>query len=441
MEIKRIAIDAVNEIIEMTVVQMDYKGQVAKRINEKMPLATVKGFRKGAVPKDLVAKQYGKPIKIEEVQKVVDLALERFIVSERLNLLGTPIPVENENFSWDNEEMVFQFEIGLAPNFDLDLEPKTEIIKYNVIADEKLIDDQLKRIQKQFGTAIHQDEIAENSDIKGTFSNTEKNINKTTEITLDLFKDKAAAKKFIGQKPGDVVVLNTKELFNDDHQLMDYLGVHHDDVHGLAIDVEFTIESIKGTKLANFDQELFDKLFGEGKIASLEELKAKIKEDAEVQFAVQSQEKLYRDVQEALIENTKFDLPAQFLKKWLQTAGEKQLSEAEAEIEYNRSEKGLRFQMIEGKAMAQTDLKVTFEDLKSFTTNLIRQQMAQFGQANASEQEIEGIVAKVLSNQEEVKRLSQEVVKEKMLQVFVEKANPTPKEVTYDQFVAAMYGE
>ena len=97
--------------------------------------------------------------------------------------------------------------------------------------------------------------------------------------------------------------------------------------------------------------------------------------------------------------------------------------------------------MIEGKAMAQTDLKVTFEDLKIFTTNLIRQQMAQFGQANSSDQEIEGIVAKVLSNQEEVKRLSQEVVKEKMLQVFVEKANPTPKEVTYDQFVAAMYGE
>jgi trigger factor len=441
MEIKRIAIDAVNEIIEMTVVQMDYKGQVAKRINEKMPLATVKGFRKGAVPKDLVAKQYGKPIKIEEVQKVVNLALERYIVSQRLNLLGTPIPVENESFSWDNDDLVFQFEIGLAPTFDLDLEPKTEIIKYNVIADEKLIDGQLNRIQKQFGKVIQQDEITENSDIKGTFSNLENNIDKETEIALDLFKDKAVAEKFIGKKPGDVVVLNTKGLFHDDHQLMDYLGINHDEVHSLDIDVEFTIESIKGTELANFDQELFDKLFGEGKIASLDELKAKIKEDAEAQFAVESQEKLYRDVQEALIENTKFDLPAEFLKKWLQNAGEKQLSEAEAEKEYNRSEKGLRFQMIEGKAMAQTDLKVSFEDLKSYTNNLIRQQMAQFGQANASDQEIEGIVAKVLSNQEEVKRLSREVVKEKMLQVFVEKANPTTKEVTYDEFVAAMYGE
>ena len=67
--------------------------------------------------------------------------------------------------------------------------------------------------------------------------------------------------------------------------------------------------------------------------------------------------------------------------------------------------------------------------------------MAQYGQNNPTDEEVEGIVARVLSNQEEVKRLSQEVVKEKMLQVFVEKANPTPKEVTYDEFVAAMYGE
>ena len=107
MDIKRVAIDAVSEVIEMTVVHMDYKGQVQKRINEKMPLATVKGFRKGAVPRELVEKQYGKAIKEEEVNKVVALALERFIQSERLNLLGTPLAKVNDNFSWDNEEMVF----------------------------------------------------------------------------------------------------------------------------------------------------------------------------------------------------------------------------------------------------------------------------------------------------------------------------------------------
>ena len=441
MDIKRVALDAVNETIVMTVVHMDYKGQVAKRINEKMPLATVKGFRKGAVPKDLVEKQYGKAIKQEEVQKVVDLALERFVQSERLNLLGTPLAKLNENFSWEAEELVFEYEIGLVPTFEIDLDAKNDIIKYVVSADDKLIEGQVTRIQKQFGTPISQEVVEAESDITGTFSNEAEGINNTTTIALSLFKDKATADKFIGKKVGDVVTVNTKGLFEDDHQLMDYLKVGHDNVHGLEIDVDFTIEAINRAELAELNQELFDKLFGAGTVASLEELKAKIKEDAESQFAQQADQKLLGDVTEFLIENTKFDLPAEFLKKWLQTVGEKKLSPAEAEIEYARSEKGLRFQLIEGKALSQNDIKITFEDLKSFTTKNIRQQMAQFGQTNPTDEEVQGIVARVLANQDEVKRLSDQVVAEKLLELFKEKANPTTKEVTYDQFIAASYGE
>ena len=441
MDIKRVALDTVNETIVMTVVHMDYKGQVAKRINEKMPLATVKGFRKGAVPKDLVEKQYGKAIKQEEVQKVVDLALERFVQSERLNLLGTPLAKVNENFSWEAEELVFEYEIGLVPTFEIDLDAKNDIIKYVVSADDKLIEGQVTRIQKQFGTPISQEAVEAESDITGTFSNEAEGINNTTTIALSLFKDKATADKFIGKKVGDVVTVNTKGLFEDDHQLMDYLKVGHDNVHGLEIDVNFTIEAINRAELAELNQELFDKLFGAGAVASLDELKAKIKEDAESQFAQQADQKLLGDVTEFLIENTKFDLPAKFLKKWLQTVGEKKLSPTEAEVEYARSEKGLRFQLIEGKALSQNDIKITFEDLKSFTTKNIRQQMAQFGQTNPTDEEVQGIVARVLANQDEVKRLSDQVVADKLLELFKEKANPTTKEVTYDQFIAASYGE
>ncbi|WP_394775040.1 trigger factor [Flavobacterium sp.] len=440
MDIKRVAINAVNETIVMTVVHMDYKGQVAKRINEKMPLATVKGFRKGQVPKDLVEKQYGKSIKQEEVQKVVDLALERFVQSERLNLLGTPLAKVNENFDWDAEELTFEYEIGLVPNFEIDLEAKNNIVKYIVTADDKLIDGQVERIQKQFGKAIPQEVVSADSDLTGTFSNEEKGIDNTTTISLSTF-NKAAADKFIGKKVGDVVTVSTKGLFEDDHQLMDYLKVGHDDVHGLDVEVNFTIEAINGAELAELNQDLFDKLFGEGKVASLEDLKAKIKEDAEAQFAQQADQKLLLDVQDFLIENTKFDLPAEFLKKWLQTVGEKKLSAEEAEVEYTRSEKGLRFQLIEGKAMAQSNIQITFEDLKAFTTKSIRQQMAQFGQTNPTDEEVQGIVARVLSNQDEVKRLSEQVVAEKLLEVFKEKANPTTKEVTYEEFIAASYGE
>ena len=441
MDIKRVAIDAVNEVIVLTVSHMDYKGQVAKRINEKMPLATVKGFRKGAVPKALVEKQYGAAIKVEEVNKVVSLALERYLQSERLNLLGTPLPVKNENFSWTDEELVFEYEIGLAPEFEVDLDAKTNVVKYKIIADDNMLNAQIARIQKQYGKIISQQEVAEGNDVSGVFVNDDAGINNRTTIDLTEFADEKVGKSFIGKKVGDVMTLNTKNLFADAHKLMDYLNVSHDEVHDLDVEVTFTIDEVVAHDPAELNQELFDKLFGPGNVNSVEEMKMRIQEDAENHFATQADQKLLVDVQDFLIENNKFDLPKEFLVKWLQTVGDKKLSPAEAEVEYNRSEKGLRFQLIEGKALAQSNIQVTFEDLKSFTTTAIRQQMAQFGQTNPTDADVDGIVARVLTNQEEVKRLSDQVVADKMLKLFVEKANPVTKEVTYEQFVAAMYNE
>ncbi|WP_396211048.1 trigger factor [Flavobacterium sp.] len=441
MDIKRVAINAVNEVIVMNVPPMEYNGQVTKRINEKMPLATVKGFRKGQVPRALVEKQYGKAIKIEEVNKVVQLALTRYIQSERLDLLGTPLPKMDENFDWDAEDLVFEYEIGLAPKFEIDMEAKNDIVKYVVKADDTFINAQIARIQKQYGKIVSKEVVEAGNDVSGVFANEEAGIHNRTTVDLEEFADKKVAKSFVGKKIGDVVSLKTKGLFADDHKLMDYLAVSHDDVHHLDVEVTFTIDEVVASEPAELNQELFDKLFGAGVVNSVDEMKAKIKEDVEKQFAVQAEQKLMVDVQEFLIENNKFELPSEFLKKWLQTAGEKVLTPEEAAIEYERSEKGLRFQLIEGKALAQSNIQITFDDLKSFTANAIRQQMLQFGKVDASDEEVEGIVARVLSNQEEVKRLSEQVVAEKMLQLFKDKANPTTKEVTYEQFVAAMYGE
>ena len=441
MDIRRIALSPVHEIIEINVFNSDYKGQVAKRINEKMPLATVKGFRKGAVPKDLVAKQYGPPIKKEEVQKVVDLALENFIKNERLNLLGTPLAIEKEIFNWEQENLTFQYEIGLAPFFAVDLEAKNNVIRYKIIADKQLIDEQVTRIKKQFGTLTPSDEIAIDSEISATFVNETAGIDKKTQFELSIFKDKSTADLFLGKKVGDVITVNTLGLFTDDHKLTDVFEVNHDIVHTLAVDLEITIETIDSVTQAELNQELFNKLFGEGKVSNLDELRLKIKEDAESQFAQSADQKLTDDVIGALIENTKFDLPKDFLIKWLQTAGEKNLTVEQATQEYNRTENGLRFQMIEGRAMAQSDIKITFEDLKSFTAKNIRQQMLQFGQLNPTDADVESIVARVLSNKDEVKRMSEQVTKDKLMQFLIEKANPTEKQVTYQEFVKEMYGE
>ncbi|MEL1243632.1 trigger factor [Flavobacterium sp. DGU11] len=441
MNITRENKDALNAVVTVNVTKDDYKQKVDKVLQDYRKNASIPGFRKGAVPMSLIQKQYGKAVLLEEVNKLLQSSLNDYLAKEKLDILGNPLPKVTEDFNWDADDFAFEFELGLAPSFSVDLAAKNKVVKYNILADDKMLHEQIERIQKQYGKLVSKDKVEEGDDIVGTFTNEEKGIENRTTITTDIFKDKKAAKKFIGKKVGDVVTIGTKGLFDDDHKLMDVLAVGHDDVHGLDVEVNFTIEEINTHEKTELNQELFDKLFGEGNVSSVEELKAKIKEDAEQQFAQQADQKFLNDVTESLIENTKFDLPSEFLTKWLQTAGETPLTPEQAEEEFKRSENGLRYQLIEGKVMSENNLQLTFEELKAATADVIKKQMAQFGQMNPTDADVDGIVARVLSNKDEVKRLSEQVMSEKLMNLFKEKVNYTTKEVTYQDFIKEMYGE
>jgi len=441
MNITRNNVDALNAVVTVEVSKADYAPQVDKVLKNYLKTASIPGFRKGAVPMSLIQKQYGKTVLLEEVNKVLQENLNKYLQQEKLDILGNPLPKIAEDFNWDTEDYKFEFELGLTPTFDVDLSTVKGLTHYNIVADDKMLDEQVTRIRKQYGKMIAKDTVEADDDIRGTFINEEKGIDSPAQITLDIFKDKKTADKFIGKKAGDIVTVNTKGLFEDDHQLMDYLKVSHDDVHGLAIDVDFKIEEVTTSELAELNQEFFDKLFGPGNVSSVEEIKEKIKEDAEKQFATQADQKFLNDVTESLLTNTKFDLPSTFLKKWIQSAGKEPLTPEQAEEEFNKSENGLRYQLIEGKVMQQNNLQITFEDLKSYTAEVIKKQMAQFGQTNPTDADVDGIVARVLSNQEEVKRLSDQVMSEKMLNLFKEKVSAKTKEVTYQDFIKESYGE
>ena len=441
MNITRNNVDALNAIVTVEVAKNDYAEKVNKVLADYRKNAAIKGFRKGTVPMSLIQKQYGKAILLEEVNKLLQDNLNKYLVAEKLDILGNPLPKVTEDFNWDVEDYKFEFELGLAPEFTVDLAAKNDLVQYKIVANDKMLNDQVARIQKQYGKLIAKDTVEEGNDVSGFFTNEEKGINNRTTLSLDTFADKKTAKSFIGKKVGDVVTLKTKGLFDDDHKLMDVLAIGHDDVHGLDIEVTFTIDEVVGHELATLDQELFDKLFGPKVVTSVAELKAKIKEDAEQQFKQQADQKFLNDVTESLIATTKFDLPASFLKKWIQTAGENPMSAEEAEAEYNKSENGLRYQLIEGKVMADNNLQITFEELKDYTSNVIKKQMAQFGQMNPTDEDVQGIVARVMANQDEVKRLSEQVMSEKMLNLFKDKVKAKTKEVSYDDFIKAMYGE
>jgi trigger factor len=439
MNITKENIDALNAVVKIDITQDDYQVKVSEVLQDYRKKANIPGFRKGHVPMSLVKKQYEKPVLIDEVNKLLQDSLSKFLVEEKLDILGNPLPKIQEDFSWEADQFSFEFELGLTPQFEVNLQPKKAITQYKIVADKKMIDDQLVNIQDRYGKIISQNEVIDGSNVTGTFVNEEKEVEKKSTFKLDVIKGKSNQKIFLGAKAGDVITLKTKGLFNDDHLLENHLGVSHDDAHGLAIEVQFTVEETSTTEPAALDQELFDKLFGKDVVKTKKDLMARLKEDAEKQFEQQADQQLLNAVTEGLIESTKFDLPAEFLQKWLAVGGEKQLTEEEAAAEYNRSEKGLRYQLIEGKISKENNLQVTFEELKEFAKGFIKSQMAQFGNANPEEKELDEIAGRILGNQDEVKRLSEQLMSQKLLNFYKENVKLKAKEVSFDNFVKEVY--
>src|SRR5690606_26564074 len=153
-----------------------YADNVEKVLADYRKNANIPGFRKGQVPMSLIQKQYGKAVLVDEVNKLLQSSLNDYLVEEKLDILGNPLPKITEDFNWDKDDFTFEFELGLAPEFSVDLAAKSKVTKFEIVADDKMLDEQVERIQKQYGKMIPQDKVSEDDNIRGTFTNEEKGI-------------------------------------------------------------------------------------------------------------------------------------------------------------------------------------------------------------------------------------------------------------------------
>jgi trigger factor len=439
MNITKENVDALNAVVKVDIVADDYQEKVAKVLTDYRKKADIPGFRKGHVPMGMIKKQYGQSVMIDEVNKLIQDSLNKFLTEEKLDILGNPLPRVNEDFNWDADTFTFEFELGLAPEFKVDLSAKNKVKQYNIVATDELIDEEVKNIQTRYGKMSALETATADANVTSTFVNEDANINKKSSFLVSDLKGKTNEKKVIGVAVGDVIELSTKKLFQDENKLQHILGIDKEVADSLDVKVTVTIEEITKTDPADLDKELFDKLFTDGSVTTVTQLREKIKEDAEKQFAQQGDQQLLNAVQEYLIENTKFDLPAEFLKKWLATAGEKELTTEEAAAEYEKSEKGLRYQLIESKIMKDNDIKLDYKELVDYAKGFIRQQMAQFGNMNPEEKELDDIAGRILQNQDEAQKLQGQLISQKLLAFFKENMNFKTKEVTYEAFIKEVY--
>ena len=440
MQITRTDVDALNAKVAISIEQVDFTSKVETILKDYKKNANIPGFRKGHVPMGMIKKQYETAVMAEEVNKLLQESLTNYIQEEKLELLGNPLPVIQDEIDWKAEQLSFEFELGFAPNVDVNIKGKKAITQFQIEADKKMIDEQLNYLQKQYGKLEAQSSIDEGFELTLSIINEEAAINTTPTIEFDQFKGKKNKDALKAAKLNEAITVKTKGLFTEDHITARALGVTADALADIPAEVSLTVTEANKRILAELDQELFDKLYEPGTVKNVTELKAKIKDGIEKQFVQQTDQKLLNDVTESLIDATKFDLPKEFLIRWLQNSGEQPLTEEEAIEEYNKSEKGIRYQLIEGSLIKNHDLQVKFEELQSFAKDMIKQQMAQYGQLNPADKELDDIAVRIFSNQEETKRLSDQLMSQKLLEFYKENANLKLKKVNYEAFVKEAYG-
>ena len=440
MNISKTDIDKLNAVVNISIDKKDYEQKVHTILKDYRKKANIPGFRKGHVPFGMIKKQYERAVIVDEVNKLIQENLDNYIKKEKLELLGNPLPKEkNNSIDWNHGNMQFEFELGLAPKFEIKLDVLKKVIHYQIEPDKKMIDEQINHIQNQYGKIKAKKKIEKGFEINAQFKNEEIDLDTMANFSMKDIKSRKAIKLLNESEVGSNLNLPSKGLFIDNTTAKRVLSLDDENLKKLSkLDLTLEIKEVNERIPAEINQDLFDKLYKPGTVKSEKELKDKIKEGLQAQFKPQSNQKLMNDISETIVEKTKFKLPSDFLKKWIRSSGKEPMSEEAAIDEYNKSEKGIRYQLIEGKIISDNNLKMTFEELKKFTETLIKKQMGQYGQMPEKEK-LDGIVSNVLSNKEETKRISNQLMGDKMLQFFIEKAPLKRKKVAFDAFIKQAY--
>ncbi len=442
MKISKTDIDNLNAVVNISINKKDYEQKVHSILKDYRKKANIPGFRKGHVPFGMIKKQYEKAVIADEVNKLLQENLDDYIKKENLELLGNPLPKEKNNLiDWNKGNMQFEFELGLVPKFEIKLDVLKKVTHYEIEPDKKMIDEQLNHIQNQYGKIKAKKKIEKGFEINAQFKNQDIELDKIANFSLNDIKSRKAIKLLNESEVGSNLNLPSKGLFINNTTAKRILGLDDENVKKLSkLHLSLEIKEVNERIPAEINQDLFDKLYKPGTVKSEKELKDKIKEGLQAQFKPQSNQKLMNDISETIVDKTKFKLPSDFLKKWIRSSAKEPMSEEAAIEEYNKSEKGIRYQLIEGKIISDNNLKMTFEELKEFTETLIKKQMAQYGQVPEKEK-LDGIVSNVLSNKDETKRISDQLMGDKMLQFFIEKAPMKRKKVAFDAFIKQAYNK
>ena len=357
-----------------------------------------------------------------------------------LDFLATPLSKTSEGVDWDADTMEFGFELGLEPQFEVNLKVLKKVTHYQIEEDAKMIESKIKYYQKLFGELISQKEVKEDSKIMAHFANEAVGLDVMTAFELKDVKSEEAKKTLLGATVTDGLEFPFKDFFLNSDTGMVVLEIDEEEESQLVESntIQIAIKDISGWKLAPLNQELFDKVYPESAVTSEAAFKELIVEELQKEIEPFIDRKLLDDISELLIEKTSFKLPENFLKKWLQKTAEEPLTEEDVAEQYPTREKNIRWNLIEKKLVKEHQIKVESEEVLVYAKEIMRKQMQQDGYA-PEEDELVKEVTKIFSKREEFRRLFEQLMIRKILAFFKENAPLKTKKLSFDDFLQEAY--
>ena len=435
----------VNAVLKVSVEKEDYTKQVEDTLKDYRRKASIPGFRPGKVPAGLIRKRFGKAVLIEEVNKVLSQSLSKYLVEEKLKILGEPMPEKEEqkNIDWDKDEnFEFAFEIGMAPEVEVNLDKSNNLPYYKIRVSDEMIDQQVEQIKTQMGQNVEAGEVKENGLVRGDLVQLDEKGEPVEEgirtesvlLSIDLMKDEEIKKDFIGRKKEDEVVFDPVKAYQNRHEVGHMLNISHEEAEELNSNFKFTIKEVLEFQKAELNEELYKKIYGDDtEIKTEEDLRARIKNEFAENLVYSSDHKFTLDTRDALVEKTEIELPEDFLKRWLLEANE-DVTEEQIENDFGGFVKDLRWQLIKDEIVKQNELKAEPEEATDFAKRLASAQYSQYGIFDVPEEQLDAYAKMILEKPEEREKIYKKLLEDKVIGVVKEKVTLQEQEVSQEEF-------
>ena len=437
-------LDALNAVLTVKISNDDYKETYESSLKNYRKQMQLPGFRKGHVPTNIIKKKYGPSILAEEIDKILNKSIYDHISTEKINILGNPLPIEDDQLKvdWNNPgDFEFVYELGIAPEFKLDLPGKSKYTMYQPKIDDALVNKQINDFAKRYGKLISVDQAGEGDMIFANFKELDENgkvvkegFNQSSTISLEFIEDKKIKKKLTGAKVKDEFTLDPKLISRGDADMAAMLGIDKDRAIQYNRNVFMTVNEVKTMEPANIDVALYDKIYGAGEVKTEEEFRKKVSEELNKMFVQDTDRVFKKEVSSTLIKKLKLKLPDTFLKKWILSSN-KEATKEQIEKEYEMYSDNLKWQLIENNIIKDQKIKVEGEELLNHTMQLIGSQYAQYNMMIPAEDELKKAAQNVLGNQEEARKINEMLYDKKVMDFLKNTLKINDKFISHEDFV------